>query len=63
MGTRGGIGRLIIEYSREGTTDPAKVFTAMIGAVLLGLVVAALVSGAEYLLSRRPRARAEVEAA
>jgi len=63
MGTRGGIGRLIIEYSREGTTDPAKVFTAMIGAVLLGLAVAALVSAAEYLLSRRPSTRAKVEAA
>jgi NitT/TauT family transport system permease protein len=63
MGTRGGIGRLIIEYSREGTTDPAKVFTAMIGAVLLGLAVAALVSAAEYLLSRRPSTRVEVEAA
>ena len=36
-GTRGGIGRLIIEYSREGTGDPAKVFTAILGAAVLGL--------------------------
>src|SRR5260370_28370770 len=38
-GTRGGIGRLVIEYSREATTDPAKVYTAMLGAALLGLFV------------------------
>jgi NitT/TauT family transport system permease protein len=54
-GTRGGIGRLVVEYAREGTTDPAKVFTAMIGAALLGLAVAALVSLAELLLVSRRR--------
>jgi NitT/TauT family transport system permease protein len=54
-GTRGGIGRLVIEYSREGTTDPAKVFTAMIGATLLGLVVAAAVALGEFLLVTRRR--------
>jgi NitT/TauT family transport system permease protein len=54
-GTRGGIGRLVIEYSREGTTDPAKVFTAMVGAALLGLLVAALVALAEFLLVGRRR--------
>jgi NitT/TauT family transport system permease protein len=57
-GTRGGIGRLVIEYSREGTTDPAKVFTAMIGAALLGLFVTALVAAAEFLLVGRRRAEA-----
>ena len=36
-GTTGGIGRLIIEYSRQAQTDPAKVYTAMLGAALLGL--------------------------
>ena len=29
-GTRGGIGRLIIEYARQGTSDPVKVFTAIL---------------------------------
>jgi NitT/TauT family transport system permease protein len=43
-GTKGGIGRLIIEYSREATSDPAKVWTAMLGAAVLGLAVAGLVS-------------------
>ncbi|GAB7045036.1 ABC transporter permease [Catenuloplanes indicus] len=52
-GTRGGIGRLIIEYSREATSDPAKVYTAMIGAALLGLVVAGVVALLEVLLARR----------
>jgi NitT/TauT family transport system permease protein len=55
-GTRGGIGRLVIEYSREATTDPAKVYTAMVGAALLGLVVAGVVALGEFLLSRRRRA-------
>ncbi|GID96260.1 ABC transporter permease [Amorphoplanes digitatis] len=51
-GTRGGIGRLIIEYSREATSDPAKVYTAMFGAALLGLVVAGLVALMELPLMR-----------
>jgi len=54
-GTRGGIGRLIIEYSREATSDPAKVYTAMLGAALLGLVVAGVVSLAELPLMRHRR--------
>src|SRR5436190_12620115 len=43
-GTKGGIGRLIIEYSREATSDPAKVYTAMLGAAALGLCVAGLIA-------------------
>ncbi|GAA2589667.1 ABC transporter permease [Winogradskya consettensis] len=54
-GTRGGIGRLILEYSREATSDPAKVYTAMVGAALLGLVVAGLVSLLELPLMRHRR--------
>ncbi|MFC6023522.1 ABC transporter permease [Plantactinospora solaniradicis] len=55
IGARGGIGRLVIEYSREATTDPAKVFTALLGAALLGLAVAGAVGLAELLLSPRRR--------
>lgn len=51
-GTRGGIGRLIIEYSREATSDPAKVYTAMIGAAVLGLIVAGLVGLLDLLMLR-----------
>jgi NitT/TauT family transport system permease protein len=58
-GTRGGIGRLIIEYSREATSDPAKVYTAMLGAALLGLAVAGLVGLLELPLMRHRR-RVEV---
>ena len=58
-GTRGGVGRLIIEYAREATSDPAKVYTAMLGAALLGLVVAGLVSLLELPLMRHRR-RVEV---
>jgi NitT/TauT family transport system permease protein len=58
-GTRGGIGRLLIEYSREATSDPAKVYTAMLGAALLGLVVAGLVAVLELPLMRHRR-RVEV---
>jgi NitT/TauT family transport system permease protein len=58
-GTRGGIGRLIIEYSREATSDPAKVYTAMLGAALLGLVVAGVVALLELPLMRHRR-RVEV---
>jgi NitT/TauT family transport system permease protein len=54
-GTRGGIGRLVIEYSREATSDPAKVYTAMLGAALLGLVVAGAVSLLELPLMRHRR--------
>jgi NitT/TauT family transport system permease protein len=54
-GTRGGIGRLIIEYSREATSDPAKVYTAMLGAALLGLIVAGAVSLLELPLMRHRR--------
>jgi len=59
-GTRGGIGRLIIEYSREATSDPAKVYTAMIGAAALGLMVAGLVGILDVVAMRhRPPARPE----
>jgi NitT/TauT family transport system permease protein len=54
-GTRGGVGRLIIEYAREATSDPAKVYTAMLGAALLGLVVAGAVSLLEFPLMRHRR--------
>jgi NitT/TauT family transport system permease protein len=59
-GTKGGIGRLIIEYSREATADPAKVYTAMIGAAVLGLVVAGLVGTLDLVVMRnRPREGAQ----
>jgi NitT/TauT family transport system permease protein len=55
-GLKGGIGRLIIEYSREATADPAKVFTAVFGAVALGLAMAGLIAVVDLVVSRnRPK--------
>jgi NitT/TauT family transport system permease protein len=54
-GTKGGVGRLVIEYSREATSDPAKVYTAMLGAALLGLAVAGFVALVEWPLTRHRR--------
>jgi NitT/TauT family transport system permease protein len=51
-GTRGGIGRLIIEYAQSATGDPAKPFTALLGAALLGVLGAALVTLIELALRR-----------
>ena len=31
-GLRGGVGRLIIEYARQASGDPAKMYTALLGA-------------------------------
>ena len=51
-GGRGGIGRLIIEYSRETTSQPAKVYVAVIGAVIVGLLAAGLVALLDLYLTR-----------
>lgn len=51
-GVRGGIGRLIIEYARETTSQPAKVYVAVFGAILLGLIAAALVAALDMYLTR-----------
>jgi NitT/TauT family transport system permease protein len=42
-GTRGGIGRLIIEYAQSATGDPSRMYTAILGAAVLGLVAAGVV--------------------
>lgn len=51
-GQRGGIGRLVIEYGRQATSDPAKVYTAVIGAAILGLAMAGLVSTVDGIIMR-----------
>ena len=59
-GLAGGIGRLIIEYAREATSDPAKVFTAVFGAAALGLVMFAIVTVVDLVgMRNRPREAAE----
>jgi len=55
-GLKGGIGRLIIEYAREATGDPAKVFTAVFGAAALGLTMSGLVAFSDlFLMRNRPK--------
>ncbi len=55
-GLKGGVGRLIIEYAREATADPAKVFTAVFGAAAIGLAMAGLVVMFDLYANRnRPR--------
>ena len=55
-GLKGGIGRLIIEYAREATSDPAKVFTAVFGAAALGLAMSGFVTVADlYMMRNRPK--------
>lgn len=56
VGLRGGIGRLIIEYGRQATSDPEKVYTAVFGAAFLGLLMAGLVGSTDSILMRN-RAR------
>lgn len=44
IGMAGGIGRLILDYAQQATGNPSRVYTAVIGAALLGLIAAGLVS-------------------
>ncbi|MDO8390631.1 MAG: ABC transporter permease subunit [Actinomycetota bacterium] len=55
-GLRGGIGRLVIEFSQKTTGDPAIVYTAVLGAAFLGLVLAGMVAIADAVFMRnRPK--------
>jgi NitT/TauT family transport system permease protein len=51
-GTRGGIGRLIIEYAQAATGDPSRMYTAILGAAVLGLVAAGVVGLLDVVLAR-----------
>jgi len=52
IGIPSGIGRLILAYSQEGTSDPAKVYTAVFGAAVLGLTMAALIALVDFVMTR-----------
>ena len=58
VGLRFGIGRLILSYSQEATGDPAKVYTAVFGAAVLGLAMAGLVGLIDHSLSKNRPAEA-----
>jgi NitT/TauT family transport system permease protein len=50
---KGGLGRLIIEYARQATSDPAIVYTALFGTAVLGLAMAGLVAVLDAVLMRK----------
>ncbi len=52
LGVRFGVGRLILSYGQEATSDPPKLFTAVFGAAALGLVMALVVVGIDRVLMR-----------
>ena len=54
-GTRGGIGRLIIDYSMSASSDASRLYAAVLGAAATGLVVAGLVTLLELALTGRRR--------
>jgi NitT/TauT family transport system permease protein len=54
-GLPGGVGRLILDYSQQATGDPSRLYAAVIGAVVLGLVAAAAISLFDLALWRYHR--------
>ncbi len=49
-GIEGGIGRLILSYAQQAQTDPPKLYGAILGAALLGLLFVGLISLFDRLL-------------
>ena len=55
VGLTNGVGYLILAYLSEGTSRPAKVFTAVAGTIVLGLLMAILITAADrYFTRNRP---------
>lgn len=57
-GAKGGIGRLIIEYAQSGSSDPAKAFAPIAGALVMGLLAAGTVALAASATGRFRRTEA-----
>jgi NitT/TauT family transport system permease protein len=55
IGLPGGIGRMILEFAGFVSSDPAKVWAPILGAILLGLLAAGLVGLAGLALTRYRR--------
>ena len=56
IGSGSGIGRLLIDYAQRASSEPARVYAAMAGAALLGLVVSGLIGLFELIVMRnRPK--------
>jgi NitT/TauT family transport system permease protein len=55
-GLRGGLGRLIIDYSQQYLTDPARLYCAVVAAGVLGILFVGLIDVLDRVLMRgRPR--------
>lgn len=57
IGVPDGIGRVIIDYSQQATGDPSRLYAAVIGAAVLGLIAAALISLIDIGLRRFQKGR------
>jgi NitT/TauT family transport system permease protein len=53
LGVPGGVGRLILSYGQDASSDPPKLYTAVFGAAVLGLAMALLVVAIDRQLMRR----------
>jgi NitT/TauT family transport system permease protein len=53
LGVPAGVGRLILSYGQDATTDPPKLYTAVFGAATLGLVMAVVVALIDRQMMRR----------
>ncbi len=55
-GVRGGLGRLIIDYSQQYLQDPARLYCVVIFAGIVGIFFVALIAALDtYLMRNRPR--------
>jgi NitT/TauT family transport system permease protein len=55
-GLQGGVGRLIILYSQQATSDPTKLYSAIFGAAALGLTMAGMIAALDaWLMRNRPK--------
>ncbi|MGI9016797.1 MAG: ABC transporter permease [Euzebya sp.] len=52
-GVRGGLGRLILDFASRYTTGPERLYAAVAGAAVLGLVAIGAIAAAEWLAMRR----------
>ena len=56
LGVKHGVGRKIFAYGQEASSDPAKLYTAVFGAAVLGLVMSAIVVAIDRRMMRnRPQ--------
>ena len=56
LGVKDGVGRKILAYGQEASSDPAKMYAAVFGAALLGVVMSIMVVAIDRQMMRnRPQ--------